>query len=279
MPVLTVTNVNTTTEELTATAHGLLTGDRFRLRNVGGALPAATPSLAPVTDYFAIRSDADKIKVATSSSNALLGTAVNLTGAGTGTHFIEYGLPYCVPRIAAPGTQIVSADDNAQWNSLVALHGLFTGQAQSLWNAPGFATPTHHIPGMMGIDVAGVGHLRTGDGFRLDFTNQVIAVPIIVVMGMRLVSWTWWLNKQSNTSATLTAKLFRRSPDGNSTQVGADQTNAANGPGDITLGQTVNHLIVADNTYRVEVSSNGTAGNIGVDFTRGVKPVFDRSQV
>lgn len=133
MPAFTVSAVNTGTEALTAAGHGLTTGDRFRLRNVGGALPAATPALAAVTDYFAIRVDANNIKVAISSSNASAGTAVDLTGSGSGTTTIEYGLPYCVPRISAPLTQQFSADNNATWNSLVALWARLTGQTQTTW--------------------------------------------------------------------------------------------------------------------------------------------------
>lgn len=133
MPAIAITAVNTGTEALTAIAHGLLTGDRFRLRNIGGALPAATPALAPVTDYFAIRVDADNIKVAITNSDALAGTAVNITGAGTGTHIVEYGLPYCVPRIAGALTQIFHDDDNNAWQSLVAIYDLLTGQAQSIF--------------------------------------------------------------------------------------------------------------------------------------------------
>jgi hypothetical protein len=134
MPAITVTAVDTANEKLTATAHGLLTGDRFRLRNVGGALPAATPSLAMATDYFAILVDANNIKVATSSANAFAGTAVDLTGSGSGTTTIEYGLPYCIPTaLAAAGTQIKSANDNGAWNALVALYCWLTGQTQSVF--------------------------------------------------------------------------------------------------------------------------------------------------
>jgi hypothetical protein len=134
MPSVIVTAVDTGTEQLTAAGHGLLTGNRLRLRNIGGALPASAPALAPVTDYFAIRVDADNIKVAVSSSDALAGTAVNITGAGTGTHRIEYGLPYCVPRIAANLTQVLPEDDNAAWNALVAIYDLLTGQTETVWS-------------------------------------------------------------------------------------------------------------------------------------------------
>jgi hypothetical protein len=131
MPAITVSAVDTANDKLTATAHGLVTGDRFRVRNFGGALPTG---LAAVTDYFAIRVDNDNLKAATSSANAFAGTAVNLTGAGSGVNTIEYGLPYCIPTaLAAAGTQIKSANDNGAWSALVTLYALLTGQSQSVF--------------------------------------------------------------------------------------------------------------------------------------------------
>jgi hypothetical protein len=136
MPAITVSSVNTGTEEITVVAHGLLTGDRFRLRNVGGALPAATPSLAAVTDYFAIRTGADTLKISDTNAHALAGTnIVDLTGSGSGTTTVEYGLPYCIPTaLAAPGTLMKSADFNGTWAALVAFYALLTGQAQAIWS-------------------------------------------------------------------------------------------------------------------------------------------------
>lgn len=143
MPVFTVTSINTATEEITAAGHGLLTGDRFRLHNVNGAsaLPAATPSLAHMTTYFAIRTGTDTLKIATSSANALAGTAVDITGSSSPGLLLEYGLPYCEPRVAAPGSQIYSADDNAAWDAFKALHALHTGQTQSTWTDATFSVP------------------------------------------------------------------------------------------------------------------------------------------
>lgn len=140
MPAVAVTAVSTSLDTLTATAHGLLTGDRFRLRNVGGALPASTPSLAGVTDYFAVRVDADNIKVATSSANALAGTpvVVDITGSGSGTTTIEYGLPYTIPNAVYVNgvSQVQDKDLNTTFTSLVAIYDLLTGQPQSLIDSP-----------------------------------------------------------------------------------------------------------------------------------------------
>lgn len=59
------------------------TGDRVRL--TGGSLPTG---LAAATDYYVIvyqRKDTPRIKLATSLTNAIAGTAINITATGTGT--------------------------------------------------------------------------------------------------------------------------------------------------------------------------------------------------
>ncbi|MES2170570.1 MAG: hypothetical protein V4479_07590 [Actinomycetota bacterium] len=145
MPAITITAVNTSTDQLGVTAHGLITGDRFRLRNVGGALPAATPALAPTVDFFAVVSDANNIQISDTNAHALAGTnLVNLTGTGSGTNILEYGLPYCLPTAAAAlGTQVKSVNDNQAWAALVAMYDLLTGQAQSLWSQVALAVPLY----------------------------------------------------------------------------------------------------------------------------------------
>jgi len=70
-------------ESLTLTAHGLLTGDGPVQFTTTGGLPGG---LAVATDYWVIKVDVDKISVATSLANALAGTKVNLTSAGTGVN-------------------------------------------------------------------------------------------------------------------------------------------------------------------------------------------------
>lgn len=172
MPAITVSSVNTTTDELTAVAHGLTTGDRFRLRNVGGALPAATPALAGATDYFALRTGADTLKICDTNAHALAGTGIfDLTGAGSGTTTVEYGLPYCIPTaLAAAGTQIKSANDQGAWNSLVALYDLLTGQAQSTYSGVQLAGL---LTTLAGINVA------TGQAVTLSGTATLTAGGLI----------------------------------------------------------------------------------------------------
>lgn len=80
----TFTTVDQSTDLAAVTAHGFTTGMLFRLTTTGG-LPTG---LLTATDYYAIVPDADHLGFATSQANALAGTKIDLTGAGTGTQTV-----------------------------------------------------------------------------------------------------------------------------------------------------------------------------------------------
>lgn len=67
----------------------ILTGTRVRLTTTT-TLPAG---LALATDYYVIKVSDTTFKLATSYANAIAGTAINITDAGTGTHTITWLLP------------------------------------------------------------------------------------------------------------------------------------------------------------------------------------------
>ena len=67
----------------------LLTGTRVRATTTT-TLPAG---LALATDYFFIRMSDTTFKLATTNANAIAGTAINITDAGTGTHTLNWLLP------------------------------------------------------------------------------------------------------------------------------------------------------------------------------------------
>lgn len=67
----------------------LLTGTRVRL-TTSGTLPSP---LATATDYFVIRNNSSTCALATTYANALAGTAIDITTAGTGTHTLNWLLP------------------------------------------------------------------------------------------------------------------------------------------------------------------------------------------
>lgn len=67
----------------------ILTGTRVRLTTTT-TLPGG---LATATDYYVIRVSDTTFKLATSFANAIAGTAINITDAGTGTHTVNWLLP------------------------------------------------------------------------------------------------------------------------------------------------------------------------------------------
>ncbi len=69
------------TDVLTWSGHTPTDGERVRLSNSGGALPAG---LSTLTDYFVIEADGSTCKLSTTSG----GSKVDITDAGTGTHFV-----------------------------------------------------------------------------------------------------------------------------------------------------------------------------------------------
>lgn len=72
---------------LASGARSLDWGDGVRLSNSGGALPAG---LSAATTYYVIPHLHEQVQLATTAANALAGTAINITDAGTGTHTLTY---------------------------------------------------------------------------------------------------------------------------------------------------------------------------------------------
>ena len=84
--------VNTSTEVITITNHGMLTGDRVLYDNAGGTTLAG---LSDDTVYYAIKVSANTIKLATNAANATAGTAIDLTGTGNNAQTLTHG-PFAI---------------------------------------------------------------------------------------------------------------------------------------------------------------------------------------
>ena len=114
IPVLTIPTsaINTTTEVITYTGHGLATGDAIVYEDGGST---AITGLTDGTTYYAIRASADTFKVASSASNATAGTAINLTGTGNNAQafFISAGVR--ATATAARGDGAVGGAAHAGW--------------------------------------------------------------------------------------------------------------------------------------------------------------------
>jgi hypothetical protein len=120
------------TETFTKNAHGFQTGDGpYQLTNAGGALPTG---LAPLTDYFVIRVDANTFRLATSRANAFANTYVLIADDGTGVHTIT---PNAATSPALPFT--VTGDAPGEWFSLEMLDRSILSASQDHAD-PGIAT-------------------------------------------------------------------------------------------------------------------------------------------
>lgn len=176
MPALTITAVDNTVDQLTIPSHGLVTGDGVAcVLNLGGVLPAP---LAATDDVWVIRVDANTVKLATSSANALLGTAINLTTNGSGTNILALGLPYRRPRtyvaksVSVPGSQLKSADINATFDSVIK-NQKPTMQRQSM------PQPVPFITSSLAWNFSGTAYLHT-------VTGDQWAMPLLMEAGDRI---------------------------------------------------------------------------------------------
>lgn len=104
------TAVNTGTDEITLTAHGLENGQRIQLTSTG-TVPAG---LSASTTYYVIFVDANTIQLATSYANAYNGTDIDITSQGTGTHTLtpyEQSMIFC-NTVGAAANDIATGPDS-----------------------------------------------------------------------------------------------------------------------------------------------------------------------
>jgi hypothetical protein len=118
------------TDIINHTTHGETTsGFVVVLSNSGGGLPAP---LVANTVYYGIYVAAGTYKLATSFSNAIAGTAIDITTAGTGTHTAVLGsfnLPNTLPIVldsTAKGQQFRLNSSNWRFTAFGAAHQLQT---------------------------------------------------------------------------------------------------------------------------------------------------------
>ena len=80
--------VNISNEQITIANHGMSTGQTLLYDNGGGT---ALAGLVDDTVYYVIKVDSNTIKLATNSSDATAGTAINLTGTGNNAQTLTLG--------------------------------------------------------------------------------------------------------------------------------------------------------------------------------------------
>jgi hypothetical protein len=111
--------VDTSADTLTLANHGLWTGVKGQF-TTSGSLPTG---ISAVTDYWIVKVDSSTVKIATSLANALAGTVVNITAAGTGdqtftpTTFANGALAYQRTNVLASGSNDISSTA-ADWEDI-----------------------------------------------------------------------------------------------------------------------------------------------------------------
>lgn len=107
-----------------------------------GTLPTG---LALATDYFVIRMSATTIKLASNLTNALAGTAIDITAQGTGTHTLTHTLTArAVGDRGGEEMHLLTAAELAPHSHTIPSGGPATsaGAFQNFWQGPGPSTGT-----------------------------------------------------------------------------------------------------------------------------------------
>jgi len=113
---------------LTANTHGYTTGDGVRLSTTN-TLPGG---LATGTDYWVIKLNNNRFRLATSSANATGGTGINMTSGGSGTHSVPkvYSMTdtftYGTTHLVA-GETVVTGDGPVRVQSTATIPGGLAG--------------------------------------------------------------------------------------------------------------------------------------------------------
>lgn len=98
----------------------------------------------------------------------------------------------------------------------------------------------------------------------LNTSAAINDLPLVVPGGLQITAWSVSLHKLSATG-TITARLYsgtNAGGAGTATQIGVDQTNGANNPGAITLGQSgLTTTIAAATSYWITIQGGGTTGD------------------
>jgi len=244
---------DSTTDQLTKTAHGLQTGDGpVRTSNSGGALPGG---LTAGTDYWVIKIDANSFKLAISSdANAFAGIAIDITSNGTGTQTLNH----------QPTTKR-SSDATVTRNLTVG--GSVTVGANQHVTVSGTGDFKHGnitivIPASDGISPNIAGSFwsfnSTDDRWLASAINDHLVFPIRLVAGRRIRSIDVWFQRNGG---TLTFDL-RKSvlSTAVNTSIASTTVNSGTSITSVTLA-AIDHTILSTNQYLFKITA-GAANDV-----------------
>lgn len=182
------------------------------------------------------------------ASNARL-VSVASTGA---ISFVPASLPSSVKPVAIDGSGTITAGYSRQQTYHVA-------SAQPGTTAGSNSTITQSSQGVF----LQFGSVTTTDDY----------LPLDLPVGATITSWTVWVNKVTTSgTVSFTLRATDMTTETGST-IGVAQTNSANNPGFITLGQSgLSTVTTAGTNYHIRARSGGTTG--GADRVYGWSVTF-----
>ena len=115
-------DVNVSADTITAREHRFVTGQRVTYGNGGGTAPTG---LSDGTVYYIIVEDRHTFKLATSASNAVAGTAIDITAAGAGAaHTINVAFDGVNTKFKATHSNGTKADISQSGQLMVSVNGV-----------------------------------------------------------------------------------------------------------------------------------------------------------
>ena len=200
-------DVNTGTEYITETAHGMSNGQQIRLTNSGGALPTG---LSAGITYYVVGVTANTFQLSTT----LGGSAVNITAAaGGGTH-----------TVSLQGNSLVYSglwQITSKSASSVTINLTGAASTTSYPDKYVLATDPTDIPVLLGTD----GNLGMYNGNSLDTFDVTRRMSLALNSSMRMVdttisgftTFTPWMIARSGNDVGVIGRLIIRQPRSDST--------------------------------------------------------------
>lgn len=111
----TIASIDLTSNVITSTAHGYVTGNQINFKT-DGTMPAATPAISSGMAYFVRKLSDNTMTIHASSAGSASGAdAIDFTGAGTGTHKLSPGASVSQWNIGPDGKVNMLLTDGTQY--------------------------------------------------------------------------------------------------------------------------------------------------------------------
>lgn len=129
------TNIDIDSDVFTKASHGFTTGLRVLYATVSGTAPGG---LTTGTTYFAIKLNEDTYQLATSSTNALAGTDIDITSLPTTSS--SYSLsPLALAVLAGNGFKWQGSNDGTNFSDLAIASVTYSAAGNALWDLDEYA--------------------------------------------------------------------------------------------------------------------------------------------